>query len=200
MAVVQNVLNANSVTPLPSSRGGSGVSSPLAHGILVGEGASPFNSVVLGAGQVLIGTSAADPSAAALTAGSGISITSVSGSITVATTSAPSAWVDQTTTPVTMVANTGYTSDAGASLVVFTLPTAANIGDFVIIQGKGAGLWQIAQAASQQIFYGNASTTVGTGGSVASTLQYDTIQLRALTSGATSTWSVMYALGNHLVT
>jgi hypothetical protein len=199
MATIQNIINANSVTPLPTSRGGSGVSSPTAHGILVGEGSSPFNSVVLGAGNVLIGTTSSDPVAASLTAGTGISISSLSGSISISTTSAPTGWVDQTTTPVTMTANTGYTSDAGATQIVLTLPTAANIGDKVEINGKGSGLWQIAQAASQQIFYGDVSTTAGTGGSITSTLQYDCITLRALTSGATSTWVVVSAVGNHSV-
>lgn len=199
MAVINNIINANSVTPLPSSRGGSGVSSPVAHGVLVGEGASPFNSIVIGAGQLLIGTTSSDPVAAALTAGSGISITSVSGSVTIATTSVATSWVDQTTTPVTMAPNTGYTSDAGATLIVYTLPTTAIIGDRVEINGKGTGLWQIAQAASQQINYGNVPTTAGTGGSISSTLQYDCITLRALTAGAASIWVVTSAAGNHSV-
>lgn len=75
--------------PLITSQGGSGVASPTAHGILVSEGSSAFNPIVLGAGQLLIGTTAADPAATTLTAGNAITIGSVSGAITVGVTSNP---------------------------------------------------------------------------------------------------------------
>lgn len=196
MAVINNSSNFNSITPAPALDGGTGVTNPTAHGILVAEGSSAFNPIVLGAGQVLIGTTAGDPVAAALTAGSGISISSVSGSITI---SSAANWVDQTTAAVTMVANTGYTSDDGATLVVFTLPTSANIGDFVEINGKQTGLYKVAQAAGQQCFYGNTSTTLGTGGSISSTLTFDCIRLRCLVGGATSSWVVVFSVGNFSV-
>jgi len=199
MSVVNNSINANTATPLPAKDGGSGVSNPTAHGVLISEGSSAFNPIVLAAGQILIGTTSGDPSAATLTQGTNITITSASGAITI-NASPNGSWVDETSSSVTMVTNTGYTSDDGATLVTFTLPTSASIGDFVEIQGKGSGGWTIAQAASQQIFFGSTSTTAGTGGSLASTLQYDAVKLRALTSGATSTWSVVYAVGNLTVT
>jgi len=166
-----------------------------AHSVIIGEGAAAAVGVLLAAGNILIGTTAGDPVPANLTPGAGISITSVTGSITISWTGA-NLWVDQTTAAVTMVANTGYTSDDGATLVTFTLPTAASIGDFVEIQGKGAGGWTIAQAASQEIFFGIVHTTAGVTGSLSSTTQYDCVKLRALTAGATSTWSVVSAVGN----
>ena len=106
----------------------------------------------------------------------------------------PATWIDETTTPITMTTNTGYTSDAGASLLVFTLPATATIGDFVEINGKNAGLWQIAQAAGQQIRFGNLATTLGVTGFLASTLQYDCIRLRCIT--ANTTWVVVSSIGN----
>ena len=54
-----------------------------AHGVLIGEGASPLVSIVLGAGQLLIGTTSGDPSASTLTQGQNIGITSASGAITI---------------------------------------------------------------------------------------------------------------------
>jgi hypothetical protein len=196
MSILQNDINANATTPLQTLQGGSGVSSPTAHGVLISEGASPFSPIVLAAGQVLIGTTASDPLAAALTAGSGITITSVSGSITIASSGMTFNWVDQTSTPVTMLTNHGYTADNGATQTVFTLPTSASIGDLIEVAGKGSGGWIINQAASQQIFFGNASTTAGVSGSLASTLQYDCVRLRAETAGATSTWVVVSSVGN----
>lgn len=98
-------------------------------------------------------------------------------------------WVDQTTTPVTMATRTGYTSDAGASLITFTLPSSSEIGDWIEINGKGSGGWIIAQAAGQQIHVGNVASTLGAGGSVASTNQFDGIRLRCLT--ANTIWAVI---------
>lgn len=195
MAVINNGMNANSVTPLLPLQGGLGVSNPTANGVLVAQGASAVTPIVLGAGQVLIGTTSSAPVAATLTAGTGVSITSASGAITI-NASANGTWVDQTTASVTMVANRGYTADAGASQITFTLPVSATIGDFVEIQGKGAGLYIIAQAVGQQVFFGNVSSTSGVTGSVSSSLQYDAIKLRALSS---TTWSVVSSVGNFSV-
>jgi len=144
-------------------------------------------------GQTFIGSTGVNPVAATLTAGTGISITNGAGSITIAA-SGSAGWVDQTTSSVTMSVNTGYTSDAGASLVTFTLPTTSAIGDFVEINGKGSGLWSIAQAAGQQIHFGNVASTLGAGGSVSSTLQFDNIRLRCLT--ANTIWTVVSSQGN----
>src|SRR5580692_352112 len=64
-------------------------------------------------GQIPIGN-ATNYTAATLTPGTGISITNGSGSITIASNGA-NPWVDETGSSVTMTANTGYTSDDGAS-------------------------------------------------------------------------------------
>jgi hypothetical protein len=58
----------------------------------------------------------------------------------------------------------------------------------------GAGGWEIAQNAGQQIFFGTASTTSGAGGSLASTLQYDTVELVA--NVANVSWVVQHSVGN----
>ena len=145
-------------------------------------------------GQTFIGSTGLDPVAATLTAGGGITITNGAGTITISTASGGSAWVDQTTTPITMATNTGYTSDDGASLVTFTLPTTSAIGDFVEINGKGVGLYTIAQATGQQIHFGNIASTLGAGGSVSSILEYDCIRLRCLT--ANTIWVVVSSVGN----
>ena len=72
-----------------------------------------------------------------------------------------------------MSANTGYTTDHGATLVTFTLPTASAIGDWIAINGKGSGGWKIAQATGQIINIVGVSTTSGSGGSLSSSSQYD---------------------------
>jgi hypothetical protein len=143
-------------------------------------------------GQLVIGSSAGAPTSAALTAGTGISITNGHNSITI--NASASNWVDETGSSVTMATNTGYTSDDGATLVTFTLPTTSAIGDFVEINGKGSGLWKIAQASGQQINLGSSATTSGSGGSLSSTNQYDCIRLRCLT--ANTIWGCISVVGN----
>jgi hypothetical protein len=53
------------------------------HAVLLGQGASPINSVLLGAGQVLIGTTSGDPVAGAIGSGQNILVSNASGSISV---------------------------------------------------------------------------------------------------------------------
>lgn len=91
-------------------------------------------------------------------------------------------WVDETGASVTMAVNTGYTSDDGATLVTFTLPTTSAIGDWVEINGKGAGGWTIAQATGQIIHINGVATTSGASGSLSSTGQYDAVKIRCLTA------------------
>jgi len=129
---------------------------------------------------------------ASFTAGSptpqGVIIDTSTGQL-IASSSSYTAWVDQTTTPVTMVTNTGYTSDDGATQVVFTLPTTSAIGDWIEINGKGSGLWTIHQAVGQQIQISPTATTLGTGGSLSSVNQYDCVRLRCVT--ANTIWVVV---------
>lgn len=147
-------------------------------------------------GQTFIGSTGNNPVAATLTAGTGISIVNGAGSITISG-SGSAGWIDQTTGSVTMAVNTGYTSDDGASLVTFTLPATSAIGDYVEINGKGSGLYTIAQASGQQINFGSVASTSGAGGSVSSTNQYDCIRLRCIT--ANTIWVVVSSQGNFTV-
>lgn len=144
-------------------------------------------------GQIPIGNGA-NYTVTSITAGVGISIIAGVGSMTINSTGAIN-WVDQTTGSVTMGANVGYTVDNGAILVTLTLPASANLGDFVIIQGFSSGGWRIAQAAGQQIHLGNTATTLGVGGSLASTNQYDAITLRCAVAGAT-VWTCINVIGS----
>lgn len=69
--------------PLPPFAGGTGVINPTAHGIMVAEGSSPVTPLVLGAGQILIGTTSSDPAVSAINSGTGILVANGSGNITV---------------------------------------------------------------------------------------------------------------------
>jgi hypothetical protein len=185
-----NVVNAP--FPLSATQGGLGVASPTAHGVLVAEGASAATPIVLGAGQVLIGTTASDPSAATLTAGTNISITSSSGSITIAGSGFGAfAWNDVSGTSQTAAVNNGYIiSNAGQTTV--TIPATAAEGSVFAVQGKGAAGWILQMNTGQTLHFGNAATS--SAGSLTSTNQWDAVYIVCVT--ANTTFSVVSAVGN----
>lgn len=187
---ITNAINANSLTPLPAVNGGSGVSNPTAHGILIAEGASAYTPIVLTAGQVLIGTTASDPVGATLTAGSGISISSVSGGITITNTGVAASWVDQTTTPVTITANTNYIADK-STLITFNVPATVAQGTVFQIAGAGSGGWLIQFNTGQTGHLNSTATT--SAGSFASTNQYNCISI--LCTAANTTFTVIQSSG-----
>jgi len=92
----------------------------------------------------------------------------------------------------TMVANEGYFAQ-DATLLTFTLPATATLGDTYKIAGIAIGGWKIAQNASDTIVFGDQDTTVGTGGSLASTQFNDVIEIVAV---ATNQYVVVNSLGN----
>lgn len=181
---VWTLIGANIVAPL---QGGTGISNPTAHTLPVAEGASNFTFLgPLSNGQLLIGSSSADPVAATITPGTNISVTNGAGSIRIdATGLAGIGWVNVTSSTQAMVADTGYVADK-STLVTFTLPVTAAFGTIIYVQGLGAGGWQINQNSGQQIIIGSSLSTIGASGFIASTNQYDSIALLCVT--ANTTW------------
>jgi len=102
-------------------------------------------------------------------------------------------WNEVTSGAQTASVDNGYIANYG-TLVTVTLPTTAALGSVVRVCGKGAGGWKIAQNASEQIIFGNQSTTIGTGGSLASVNDYDAVELLCIT--ADTTWVVISSIGN----
>ncbi len=79
-----------------------------------------------------------------------------------------------------------------ATLITFALPTVAAVGTIIEVIGQGAGGWIITQGAGQQIIIGSSSSTVGAGGSIASTNRYDVVRLMCV--GANSLFQVLSGL------
>lgn len=148
-------------------------------------------------GQLIIGSTAGAPAAATLTAGTGITITNASNSITItnsATTGGGLIWTNVTGASQTIAAGSGYLSN-NAGTVAFTLPASGTIGDVFRIAGV-QGAWTLAQAAGQQIKFGNTATTVGATGSLASTNAGDCIECVATNTSASTVWRVISSIGN----
>lgn len=126
-------------------------------------------------------------------AGTNISLSRAATGLTINSSGIASfAWNDITGTSQTMAANQGYLSD-NASLVTLTLPTTIAQLSIIEVAGNGAGGWQIAQNASQVINFNSASTTVGVGGSIASTNRYNSCKL--LCTVANTTFTLMAPSG-----
>lgn len=165
------------------------------HDVLIGGASNGITSLALTNGQLAIGSTGADPSAATLTAGTGVSITNGAGSITIAATGGGLTWTDVTGTSASMAVNNGYLAD-NVGLVTLTLPATAVQFSVIAVAGKGTGGWKIAQNASQQILFGASSTTSGTGGSLASTNANDCVHLLASVGGSSTIWTVLNSVGN----
>lgn len=136
-------------------------------------------------GQVVVGRTGTTPVAATLTAGAGINIANASGSITISTVGSGTPWTIVAGASQAMVADNGYVAN-NAGLVTLTLPATAAAGTILGVAGLGAGGWLIAQNAGQNIQVGSVSSTIGAGGSVASTNRYDSINLLCVV--ANTTW------------
>lgn len=143
MSVITNCINANSTSPLSTTDGGLGVSNPTAHGILVGESSSAVTPIVLSAGEVLIGTTSSNPSGATLTAGTGISINSASGAITITNSEPFSTSANQTVSGTWTFSNatiemTGLASSMTSDVVYYN--TSTGLLTYGALSGTGWAL------------------------------------------------------------
>ena len=138
-------------------------------------------------------------------AGTGISVSAATGSVTITNTGVQSfngltgaVLADAVTWSVitadqTAVINKGYFANKG-TLLTLTLPTTAAVGSVIRVSGMNAGLWKIAQNASEVIHFGKTDTTVGTGGYIESTLARDAVEL--ICCVADTEWNVVSSVGN----
>lgn len=184
-------------TGLPISTGVSGLGTgvatflaltPTNSSSIVVSSAGVVSYAAMTNGQLIIGNTGGTPTAATLTAGTGISIANAGGSITISSSSGATSWTVVTGTSQAMVVDSGYISN-NAGLVTLTLPPTAAVGSIIQVQGLGAGGWQIAQNALQVINIGSAVTTIGITGFLASTNQYDSLTLLCVV--ANTTWTVL---------
>jgi hypothetical protein len=150
-------------------------------------------------GQLFIGSTASPHiKTGTLTAGSGISITNGSGSITIASTSGGFTWTDVTGSTQTLAAQNGYITDRSGG-VTYTLPSSGSLGDTIKIVGK-TGLATITPNANQRILIGSASGTVGVTGTAVSNNAGDCIELICTTSGSSTVWRADSIVGTWTLT
>jgi len=130
-------------------------------------------------GQLMIGSGTTNWEAATLTAGSGISITNGSNSITIASTVTSFTWSDTSGT-VTASAQNGYFI---TGVTISTLPSSPNEGDTVKYIVDTSSSLTITAAGTQKIRVAN--TLSAAGGTTVNTQQGDAMTLVYRTSDTT---------------
>ena len=98
-------------------------------------------------------------------------------------------YTDETSSPITLVVNNGYTANLG-TLLTFNMPASVAYGSVFKILGKGTGLWSVVLSGGQTIVFGVASGTT----SISSTLQYDCVEIVCIT--ADTLFQVVNSIGN----
>jgi len=167
------------------------------HGVLVGEGTSSIQATTAGTnGQILLGSTGANPAFGTATTSTGIAYTTGAASLAIDVKTGGFAVVDQNSSSVGMAVQTMYVIDNGSSLVTLTLPATAPQGSVMKVVGSSAGGWKIAQNASQQIVQNNLSTTSGTSGSLSSSEKNNCVELIASVGGASTIWTVASSSGS----
>jgi hypothetical protein len=191
-----NAINLSSAGVITYDGAGTFSASTLTqNAVLVGGASNAISSQVLTDGQLVIGSTGNAPVAAQLTEGTGIAITSTSGSITISSVGGGFDWNIVTAASQTMVAHNAYVAN-NTGVVTLTLPATSAVGDTIQVAGmNSSGSWKIAQPnPATQIFFGSAQTTLGTGGYLQSTATYDNVTLTCISANAT--WIVTTSIGN----
>ena len=189
-----NITSMFSVNPLPSSQGGTSLSSPAAHQLMVTNGSSPFTLLgVASNGQIPIGSIGSNPVLANITSTDGtIVITNGPGTIDLAAASGVS-WSTITANQALAIEH-GYICVSPGGALTLSLPPVSSVGNIIEVTLDGATSFSISQGASQSIRLGNNTTTVGVGGSLSSSQQGDS--LRMVCSVANLKWNVVSSMGN----
>lgn len=113
-------------------------------------------------GQIVIGSTAGAPAAASLSAGTGVSITNASNSITINSTGGGFATATIAGTTQSAVVSTKYIALNVAQTTV-TLPAVYAVGDVVALIGSTAntGGWILTAAGGDTIRVNNSTTSAG---------------------------------------
>ncbi len=186
---LQNSINAP--LPLSATQGGLGVASPTVHGILVAEGASAVTPIVLTNGQMLIGSTGADPVAATIIGGAGITVTAGAGTLTLDAV-ASEAWVSVSGTTQALAVNANYICN-NVGVTTLTLPATAAVGSVIEVTSTSS-TYVIAQNAGQTINFMNVATTTGATGTYTSDVVGAAVRLVCV--AANTGWQVLNGLGN----
>lgn len=186
-------INIDVTAPLTVANGGTGATTLTDHGILLGSGTGAITATAVPTnGQLLIGSTGADPVPASVTAGTGIAVTGGAGTLQLDAVGGGITWTVVTGATQAAAVNNGYITNRGGGVTV-TLPDTAAVGSVVRICGM-AGLWVLAQNVGETVYFGSTNTTTGVGGTLTATNAGDCIELVCIV--ANTDWRVLSSIGN----
>jgi hypothetical protein len=181
-----NALTANDILYASATNVVSGLNS-VARSVMTTNASGVPTWIALADGELVIGSTAGSPAAATLTAGSGISISEGSNTITISGVAAGLGWNTDATGTIAMATDTAYVcSNAGAT--TGTLPATAPLGSVCALEGLGAGGWVLTANTGQTIKIG--SSTTSSGGTLTSAAATDNVYVVCIV--ANTTWRVQH--------
>lgn len=192
--IYANAVTASGSTYLFDGNGPADSGSVLYASLVAGLGATDIDPDLVTVGVSDIPFSTAGTSGTAITGTCRFDSSSfavdTTGFVSLSGTS-PTVWNDTTASGAISV-NNGYSVSSGA--VSLSLPATAAFGTSFNVSLQGGTSWTITQAVGQSIRFGNTSTTIGVGGSLASQAQGDTIS--CVCDVANTHWFVESSVGN----
>ena len=155
----------NTSYPVEVAAGGTGAASLTDHAVLVGSGTGAITALTAGTnGQVVVGSTGAEPTFASVSAGTGMTVTGGAGTLSLSSTA--TTLNNQTGTTYTLVltdAGKMVTLNNGAAITL-TIPLNASvafaIGTMIMFQQLGAGQVTFSSSATMQS-YNNAYKLTG---------------------------------------
>lgn len=164
----------------------------LANALPVGSGGLGITTTPTN-GQIPIGNGT-NYTAASLTAGSGVSITNASGSVTISSAGGGTTW-KLISANQTLVAGESYLVNTSGGAITLALPATAVIGDYFRVYNLSASNQvTISQGAGQQVRIASSLTTLGAGGSLTTTSAGDSLEI--VCSVANNNFNVVSLIGN----
>lgn len=173
-----------------------------AHGVLLGESATSIVATSAGTnGQVLVGSTGADPAFSTITsAGGTLSFTLGATTLNIETTQAPLAVLSTAINVAAMAPNTVYICTQGAATLTLGIPTTGVVGQIfgaVSAGNNASSKFQFTQGAACTLHDVSASNTPGATGTATSNEQWTTafIQVTAVSGGNITDVTLIYGRG-----
>ena len=179
-------------TAVTVPNGGTGAATFTTHGVLVGEGTSAIQATAAGTnGQLLIGSTGANPAFATVTSTLGLSFTTGAASLAINVSKDGFAVSPVAGTSQAMVAQTCYVAN-NAGATTFTLPATAAVGDtFKVVGGSANAAGWVIQANGGQTIYQGAGAS--TSGGTASSGAHPAESIELMCTAANTDFVIVYA-------
>ena len=171
-----------------------------AHGVLVGEGTGSIVATTAGTnGQVLLGSTAADPAFGTLTTSTGVAFTTGAASLAINVKSGGFA-VTAVAGASQALASQGTFIANDTAQTTFTLPATSAVGDIINVIGSAlnTGGWKITYSTGQIIWGPAGSSTITTGNAATGSAAAQTASLVCVV--ANTTWVIFANSGTITLT